>query len=78
MQPSPVLGSSNPPVIVSMCDDQVVISCSTQLDVAATEALISVAGSAIRSGSIVMFDLDPHTPSDDLIAHGQGLETGQG
>ena len=70
MQPSPILGRSNPPVIVSMCDEHVVISCPTHLDFAATEALISVAGSAIRSGSIVMFDLDPSTPSDDLIAHG--------
>ena len=70
MQPSPVLGTSHPPVIVAMCDDHVVISCSAQLDLASTEALIDVAGSAIRSGAIVMLDLDPSTPSDDLIAHG--------
>ena len=70
MHPSDVLDSNDASVMVSMCDDHIVISPSTRLDLAATRALINVAASAIRSGSIVMIDLDPDTPSDDLISHG--------
>jgi hypothetical protein len=67
---TPVLSSNEPPVIVSMCDDHVVIAPSERLDVTATEALIGVAASAVRSGAVVMLDLDPRTPSDDLIRQG--------
>jgi hypothetical protein len=70
VQSSDVLDSNDPSVMVSMCDDHIVISPSTRLDLAATRALIDVVASAIRSGSNVMIDLDPDTPSDDLISHG--------
>jgi hypothetical protein len=70
VQPSNVLDSVDPCVKVSMYDNHIVISPSTRLDIASTRALISVAASAIRSGSNVMIDLDPNTPSDDLISHG--------
>ncbi len=79
MQPSPFSVSTDvpvddfpvdPPVMVSMCDQHVVISPSTSLDLAATEVLVGLASSAVREGSIVMIDLDPSTPSDDLVSRG--------
>ena len=68
MHPSDVLDSNDASVMVSMCDDHIVISPSTRLDLAATRALINVAASAIRSGSIVMIDLDPAA----LLCGGEG------
>ena len=69
MQPPHVL-ERDEPVLVSVCDDHIVISPAARLDVRATRSLINVAAAAVRSGSTVMIDLDPETPSGDLISHG--------
>ena len=58
----------DPPLMVSMFDDQLVICAPAQLDLETTEVLVMAAASAVAAGSTVMIDLDPDTASDELIA----------
>jgi len=57
-------------VLVSMWDDQVVICLPRHVDEEATEILIDTAALAVETGSTVMIDLDPTTPSDELTPLG--------
>lgn len=60
--------TANPPMMVSMFDDHLVICAPAQIDLEMTEVLVMAAASAVSSGSVVMIDLDPDTASDELIA----------
>ncbi len=64
----------DPAVLVSMWGDHVVICPPRRLDVESTEILIDAAALAVETGSTVMIDLDPTTPSGELIP--LGLPTG--
>lgn len=59
--------------MVSMQGDHVVINPPLRLDLDATDVLMTVVASAIRSGETVMIDLDANTPSADLIARSPAL-----
>jgi len=70
MSTSHTLELNEPPVSISMSAESLVISPGSQLDLDATSALVSATAAAVSSGLTVMVDLDPDTPSDDLVAHG--------
>lgn len=70
MPTSPMLAPDQRPVSVSMSDESLVVSPGSPLDLDATNVLVSVTATAVLSGITVMIDLDPCTPSDDLVAHG--------
>lgn len=58
----------DPTVMISMCDDQLVICPPAHLDLETTAVLVTAAASAVSCGSTVMVDLDPGTASDELTA----------
>lgn len=60
--------SVDPTVMVSMCQDHLVICAPAQLDLEMTEVLVIAAASALTSGTNVMIDLDPDTASPELLA----------
>lgn len=60
-------GSFDSTVVVSMFGGHLVICPPARLDVEMTEVLVIAAASAVKSGSMVMIDLDPDTASPVLI-----------